>query len=56
MKRKLTRKQIMENLGKIQDLVGRAYASYLDDRSPDRADKVLAALSEAFELAVKSRD
>ena len=46
-------RQERKRLGRIQDLIGRASGAYADDRSPDRAEKVNTALSEAFDLAVK---
>lgn len=57
MKRiKQPRKEVMRRLGEIQDLIGRARACYMDDRSPDRAGKVLDALEKAFNLAVNTQD
>ncbi len=42
-------------LGRIQDLVGSAKHAYLDDRSPNRADRLLPLLDEAFDLCVQVR-
>lgn len=39
--------------GRLQDLIGRARGAYLNDRSASRADDVLSALDEAFEVVVR---
>lgn len=46
-----TRKIILK-VGKIQDLIGIANASVLNDRDPNRMDKIIPALECAFELCL----
>ena len=53
---KLSRRQVMAALGKLQTLIGRAKSDYQNDRAPDRADRVEKSLDEAFEIAVNARD
>ena len=55
-RRRLPRKEVMENIGRIQDLVGGAIGKYRDDRNPSRAELVVAALEEAFDLCLRTRD
>jgi hypothetical protein len=47
-----TRAELKEAIGRLQDLVGRARGCFLNDRNPDRAQHVLDALDEAFDLCV----
>jgi hypothetical protein len=54
--RKKTRKQIMKALERIQFLVGQAKHDYLNDRSNMRADRVIPALEEAFNICIDIRD
>ncbi len=56
MPNKRPRKQVMEVIGEIQDLVGNALSAYQNDRDTDRAKKVIEALEKAFNLAVWIRD
>ena len=55
---KPSRALLLKGIGRLQDLVGKAKADYWNDRSPDRAELVIAALTEAFELclALRSHD
>ena len=53
--KKIPRKKLIEGIGKVQDLVGRAMGAYLDDRSADRNEKVTTALEEAFDVCVDLR-
>lgn len=43
-------------LRRLQDLVGSAKGVYQDDRSPDRAGRLIPLLDEAFEICVKLRE
>ena len=43
-------------LKRLQDLIGKIQGDYMNDRAPDRADKVLPALKEAFEIVVRLRE
>lgn len=49
------RRKPQPGLGRLQDLIGRAKNDFLNDRDPMRADKVIAALDEAFEIVLRLR-
>jgi hypothetical protein len=49
-------KTIIEKIGKVQNLVGRAKALHDDDRSPNAHEKAQNALDEAFELCLEIRN
>lgn len=53
--KKITRKQLIDGIGKLQDLIGIATTSYWEDRSPNRAEKVIKSLEKAFDLCVELR-
>lgn len=42
-------------LGRLQDLIGAMKNTYLNDRSTDRADRLLPMMDEAFEIVVRLR-
>jgi hypothetical protein len=42
-------------LEKVQTLIGRAMAAYENDRSNDRASRVMEPLREAFDIVVTLR-
>jgi hypothetical protein len=56
MKARGNTKIIIEKVGRIQTLVGQAQATYQNDRSSDRADKIIPQLQEAFELCLEIRN
>ena len=43
----------MHKAGELQSLIGRAQALTMNDRIPDRMDKVLPILEEAFNLCLE---
>lgn len=53
--KKLSRKQLVKGIGKLQDLIGRAKSAYQNDRDPYRSDHVVDPLEEAFDLCVVLR-
>jgi hypothetical protein len=46
---------LIKALGDIQTLVGKAMGVYMNDRSTDRADKLLPLLKQAFDICVEAR-
>lgn len=50
--RRPNRTELLAVIFALQNLIGRAKGAYQDDRSPDRAERVLGALRPAFELCI----
>jgi hypothetical protein len=46
---------ILKKLEMLQTLIGRTGGAYLNDRSPDRADRVMDAQRAAFNLVMEIR-
>lgn len=55
-RRKPTRRDLLVVIQRLQHAIGSAIGSYMDDRSPSRADNVLGALRPAFDLAIEAQD
>ena len=47
-------RRLLKVISQIQHNIGSARGCYMDDRSPDRATKVLKELDTAFDLCVKT--
>jgi hypothetical protein len=56
MKARGNTKVIIQKVGEIQNLLGRAKALHDDDRSPNSHEKAQKALNEAFELCLEIRN
>ena len=55
MKRKVARgsvRKILVEIGRIQDLVGRARGLYMDDRNPNTADQIIPVFDEMLEICI----
>lgn len=50
--RKPSRKQLLEALGKCQDLFGKIEGAYQNDRAHDRAGRVVNACRAGFDLCI----
>jgi hypothetical protein len=48
-------RKVLIQIGKIQDLSGKAKGIYLNDRGLNRADKLIPILDEIFNLCVDIR-
>lgn len=57
--KKIPRKELIEGISKLQELVGRAKTAYFNGSYPMRADNIVKpleeALEEAFQLCVDLR-
>lgn len=53
-RRRKRRKALAPVVRRLQHLVGMALGAYMDDRSPDRAGKVMGTLREAFDLCIEA--
>lgn len=54
-KRKKSRRELLKALGEVQHLVGQAKGDYQNDRSAERAQKVVTGLEKAFDICVEAR-
>lgn len=52
---KPTRADLLLVIERLQGLIGQAVSASQNDRAPDRADRIAAALKPAFELCVAAR-
>ncbi len=53
-RRRPTRRDLLVVIGRLQDLIGQAFASYANDRNPNGFELGQDALNSAFYLCVKA--